>query len=119
MSDADGVGATCWVQDAPDGAGLASVVWCRPEEAAERAFDLTMIAVRPDLQGAGRGRVLVRHVEQVLRGAGQRMLLVRTSATARYAGSRAFYRSLGYTEHPPVADYWTEGDDLILFTAKL
>jgi len=88
-------------------------------EAADRAFDLTMIAVRPDLQGEGRGAGLMRHVEQDLRDQGQRMLVVRTSGTARYDRTRAFYRGLGYTEHVRVPDYWTDGDDLVLSTKRL
>jgi ribosomal protein S18 acetylase RimI-like enzyme len=112
-------GTTCLVEDADDGRGLASVVLYRPEEAADRVFDLTMIAVRPDLQGEGRGSALMRHVEQNLREQDQRMLLIRTSGTARYDQTRAFYKGLGYSEHARVPDYWTDGDDLVLFTTRL
>lgn len=112
-------GATCVVGDAEDGRGLASVLFYRPEDAAERAFDLTMIAVRPDLQGGGRGAALMRHAETDLRERGQRLLIVRTSGTPRYDSTRAFYRSLGYVEHVHVPDYWTDGDDLVLFTKRL
>jgi ribosomal protein S18 acetylase RimI-like enzyme len=100
--ESDGDGAACFVEDADDGRGLASVVYYRPEEAAERAFDLTMIAVRPDLQSRG-----------------QRLLIVRTSGTSQYDGTRAFYRRLGYVEHTRVPDYWTDGDDLVLFSRRL
>lgn len=78
-----------------------------------------MIAVRPDLQGTGRGAVLVRHAEQDLRERGQRLLVVRTSGTSQYDGTRASYRRLGYAEHARVPDYWTDGDDLVLFTTRL
>ena len=111
--------ATSLVDEAEDGSGLAAVVFYRPEEAADRAFDLTMIAVRPDLQGGGRGAALMRHAEQDLRERGQRLLVVRTSGTAQYDGTRAFYRRLGYTEHGRVPDYWSDGDDLVLFTIRL
>ena len=114
-----GQDVTCLVEEAEDGAGLASVLLYRPEEAAERAFDLTMIAVRPDLQGGGRGAALMRHAEQDLRERGQRLLVVRTSGTAQYDRTRAFYRGLGYLEHTRVPDYWTDGDDLVLFTVRL
>lgn len=58
-------GTTCLVEDADDGRGLASIVLDRPGEAAERTFDLTMIAVRPDLQGGGRCPALTRHAWRV------------------------------------------------------
>ncbi len=117
--DAGEDGATCLVDDAVDGQGLASVLYYRPEEAAERAFDLTMIAVRPDLQGGGRGAALMRHAEDDLRRRGQRLLIVRTSGTPQYARTRSFYRRLAYTEQSRVPDYWTDGDDLVLFTKRL
>ena len=117
--EADEDGATCVVDDADDGRGLASVLFYRPEEAAERAYDLTMIAVRPDLQGGGRGAALMRHAEDDLRQRGQRLLLVRTSGTPQYDRTRAFYRGLGYVEHTRVPDYWTDGDDLVLFSKRL
>lgn len=112
-------GSTCLVVDAPDGQGLASVVYYRPEEAAERAYDLTMIAVRPDLQGGRRGAALMSQAEDDLRGRGQRLVIVRTSGTVQYDRTREFYRGLGYCEHSPVPDYWSDGDDLVLFTKRL
>ncbi len=112
-------GAACFVDDAEDGQGLASVVFYRPEEAADRAYDLTMIAVRPDLQGGGRGAALMRHAEADLRQRGQRLLVVRTSGTGQYERTRAFYRRLGYAEQARVPDYWTDGDDLVLFLKRL
>lgn len=112
-------GSTCFVDEAQDGHGLASVLFYRPEDGADRAFDLTMIAVRPDLQGRGRGAALMRHAEQDLTARGQRLLVVRTSGTAQYDRTRAFYRGLSYAEHTRVPDYWTDGDDLVLFTKRL
>jgi ribosomal protein S18 acetylase RimI-like enzyme len=112
-------GATCLVEDAEDGTGLVSVLFYRPEEAADRAFDLTMIAVRPDLQSGGRGAAMLRHAEDDLRRRGQRLLLVRTSGTEQYDRTRAFYRRQGYAEHLRVPDYWTDGDDLVLFSKRL
>ena len=61
----------------------------------------------------------MRHVEEDLRDRGQRLLLVRTSGTAQYDATRAFYRGLGYAEHTRVPDYWTDGDDLVLFSKRL
>ena len=114
-----GDGATCVVEDADDGRGLASVLFYRPEDSADRAFDLTMIAVRPDLQGGGRGAALMRRAEDDLRGRGQRLLIVRTSGTPQYDRTRTFYRGLSYSEDARVPDYWTDGDDLVLFTKRL
>jgi hypothetical protein len=44
---------------------------------------------------------------------------VRTSGTSQYDSTRAFYRRLEYVEQARVPDYWTDGDDLVLFTKRL
>ncbi len=118
-------GRTCLVDDggAPavpaDPAELTAVVYYAPEEAADRVWDLTMIAVHPALQGRGTGQALVRHVEDDLTGRGARLLAVRTSGTDQYTGTRAFYDRCGYDRVARVPDWWTDGDDLVLFTKRL
>lgn len=61
----------------------------------------------------------MQHVEGVLRRGGERLLLVETSATATFDGTRAFYRRLGYAEEARVRDYYAEGDDMVLFRKAL
>lgn len=102
----------------PDGR-IIGAVYYRPKEAADRAWDLTMIAVHPDEQRSGAGSRLMHHVESALRDAGERLLLVETSSTSGYVAARAFYRRNGYDEEARVRDYWTDGDDLVLFRKHL
>lgn len=99
--------------------GLVGVAYYRPEEGAERVWDLTMIAVSPEVQGSGRGTALLRHVEEDLRSRGQRLLLIDTSGTARYERTRAFYGRRGYLQEARVRDYWQDGDDLVVFSKRL
>jgi ribosomal protein S18 acetylase RimI-like enzyme len=98
---------------------LVGVVYARPEEATDRVWDLTMIGVRAEAQGDGIGRALMRRVEEGLAAEGQRLVLVRTSGTERFAPTRAFYRSLGYDEVARIAEYWTVDDDLVVFRRAL
>ncbi|WNV73869.1 GNAT family N-acetyltransferase [Geodermatophilus sp. DSM 44513] len=115
-------GPTCLVDDPGDPSGpvpLTAVVYYRPEEATDRVWDLTMIAVHPTEQGRGSGLALVRQVEADLSGRGARLLAVRTSGTGQYASTRAFYDRCGYDRVAHVPDWWTEGDDLVLFTRRL
>ncbi|MGY1607575.1 GNAT family N-acetyltransferase [Geodermatophilus sp. SYSU D00700] len=129
--DGDGDGRTCLVQEAelpvhpaalagpPAARTVTAVVYYRPEEAADRVWDLTMIAVHPDVQGRGTGRMLMRYAESDLSARGGRLLAVRTSGTPQYAGTRAFYHRCGYDRIAQVPDWWTDGDDLVLFTKRL
>lgn len=114
-SDESGAG---FLLDIADGRPVGVVTW-NPKVATDAVWDLTMIAVLPEWQGTGRGAAMMAHVEHELSRVGQRMLLVETSSTAQYDGTRAFYRRCGYDEEARVRDYWSDGDDLVLFRKRL
>ena len=102
-----------------DEGGPLGVAHYQPKPAADRVWDLTMIAVRPDRQGQGRGAAILRRVEEDLRAGGGRLLLVETSASAQYDRTRALYAKRGYEEEARIRDYWAEGDDLVVFRKAL
>ena len=102
-----------------DEGGPLGVAYYQPEAAADRVWDLTMIAVRPVRQGQGRGAAMLRSVENDLRARGQRLLLVETSALPRYDRTRAFYAGCGYEEEARIRDYREAGDDLVVFRRAL
>lgn len=79
-----------------DEGGPLGVAYYQPKPAADRVWDLTMIAVRPAHQGQGRGAAMLRRVEEDLRAGGERLLLVETSASTQYDRTRAFYVKRGY-----------------------
>lgn len=99
--------------------GTLGVVYYQPKPAADRVWDLTMIAVRPAYQGRGRGAAMLRSVEEDLRARGQRLLLVETSALPQYDRTRAFYAKCGYEEEARIRGYWAVGDDLVVFRKTL
>ncbi|MER8233098.1 GNAT family N-acetyltransferase [Streptomyces sp. NPDC094049] len=109
-------GHRCLVDDTD---GLQAVAYYQPKPAADRVWDLTMIAVQPARQGHGLGTALLKHIEEGLRGDGQRLLLVETSGTPQYDRTRAFYLGCGYEEEARVRGYWADGDDLVLFRKAL
>ncbi len=102
-----------------DEGGPLGVAYYQPEPAADRVWDLTMIAVRPVRQGQGRGAAMLRRVEEDLRARGGRLLLVETSSFPQYDRTRAFYVKCGYEEEARVRDYWAVGDDLVVFRKAL
>lgn len=110
-------GHACLVDE--QGGQLVGVAYYQPKGPADRVWDLTMIAVAPELQGGGRGSALLRQVEDDLRDRGQRLLLVDTSGKAQYDRTRDFYVRCGYTNVARVPDYWCDGDDLVVFVKRL
>lgn len=73
-------GDVCVVDEEPE---PLAVAYYEAAPATDRTWYLTMIAVRVDRQGQGRGGALMRHVEDDLRTRGQRLLLVETSGCRR------------------------------------
>ena len=98
---------------------LRGMAYFQPMAAADRVWDLTMIAVRPHVQGHGVGSQLIAAVEHILRNRGERLLIVETSATGQYDLARAFYAQRGYTEEARIRDYWADGDDKVVFRKAL
>ena len=82
-------------------------------------FDLYWIAVSPDAQGRGIGKLIMQEVERRLALANARLVLIETSSSDPYAPTRAFYRSLGYQEVARVPDFYLDGDDRVILARRL
>lgn len=109
-----------WIADEDNAdTGLVSVAYFGPETMTDRTWNVWLIAVRLEYQGQGRGTKLLRHIEDTLAARGERLLLVETSGTADFERTRAFYRKCGYEEEARVRDYYTTGDDKIVFRKLL
>lgn len=106
-----------WLADDDD--GLVSVAYCAPEVMTEGTWNLLFIAVRPDLQGQGRGTTMLHHVEQALTERGERVLLVETSGTTALERTRAFYLKNGYDEEARIREYYRAGDDKVIYRKAL
>ena len=98
-----------------------SIVYCTPENLTEGTYNALLLAVAKDRQGEELGTRLMQNLEKYLKEEkNARLLLVETSGTDEYAKTRAFYeRRLGYEQEARIRDYYTEGDDKIVFRKKL
>jgi ribosomal protein S18 acetylase RimI-like enzyme len=96
--------------------GMAYVA---PERMTEGTWNLYLIAVHPHRQRQGRGKSLLRYVEQMLTERGERILLVETSGTENFKYVREFYRKNGYEEEARIREFYTAGVDKIVFRKAL
>lgn len=101
------------------GTSTAATAYYAPERMTDGTWNLYLLAVHPNYQGQGRGAALVRHVEQDLREAGARVLLIETSGVPGFAGQRAFYTGLGYREEARIRDFYEPGDDKVIYWKAL
>ena len=90
-----------------------------PRALTDRTFDLYWIAVNPDARRGGVGRKLLSATEEAIHKLGGRLLIVETSGLPKYEPTRAFYLATGYQLEATLKDFYSEGDDLVIFTKPL
>jgi len=90
-----------------------------PRDLTDGAFDLYWIAVDPSARCNGVGGALLTASENAARTMGGRMLIAETSGTPHYETTRKFYFRMGYENEAIIRDFYTIGDDLIIFTKRI
>lgn len=107
-----------WFTKEQDGRVVA-IGYCAPEKFTEGTYNLLAIGVLKGLQGQGIGREMMVYIERVLKEQSTRVLIVETSGTDDFKLTRKFYLDLGYHLEATIRDFWTEGDDKVIFWKKL
>lgn len=95
---------------AEDEAGLLGYACWGPIPCTEKSYDLYWIAVRPERQGGGVGRRILKLAEEEIARAGGSRIYVETSTRAAYDPTRAFYERCGYARAATFDDFYAEGD---------
>lgn len=86
-----------------------------PAPMTEGTYDMYWIAVDPEVQGQGLGKILVRWLEDRVREDQGRLLLIETASQSAYEPTRQFYLKQDYVEAARIADYYKPGDDRIIY----
>lgn len=90
-----------------------------PTPATAGTWDLYWIAVLPGWYGSGVARAMDEYVTDYVRQKKGYWLIVQTSSQPTYARPRAFYDRQGYQVLATIADYYSPGDDLIIYGKRL
>jgi ribosomal protein S18 acetylase RimI-like enzyme len=115
--DDNGNSRELWITD--DDNGPIGVAYVAPERMTEGTWNLYLIAIHPDCQRQGRGKALLKHVEQMLANRGERVLLVETSGTEDFEYVRTFYSKSGFTEEARIRNFYAAGVDKIVYLKLL
>jgi ribosomal protein S18 acetylase RimI-like enzyme len=83
------------------------------------SYNLYWIAVHPEFQGRGLGKALMREAERLIAAAGGTRVYIDTSYKAQYEDTRAFYLSLGYELDALLKDFYSPGDDKVIYRKLL
>src|SRR5205085_2207329 len=98
---------------------LVSFAYFAEAAMTERTWSLWWIIVERGSQAAGIGGQMLRYVEDAVRTAAGRQLLIETSSLAKYELTRRFYLKHGYRQVAAVPNYYAEGDDMLFFCKRM
>jgi len=101
-----------------DGA-VAGWVCYGPTPCTLGTWDIYWIAVAPHCQSRGLGAALMRHAERLIRGRGGRLAVAETAGRDEYLPTRRFYMNQGYVEASRVRDFYSPGDDKVIYVKTL
>ena len=104
---------------AEHGGGTIGYLCYGPIPCTISSHNLYWIAVHPDYQGRGLGKALMREAERLIRAAGGTRIYIDTSYKAQYEDTRAFYLSLGYELDALLKDFYSPGDDKVIYRKLL
>jgi len=90
-----------------------------PEKLTEGTWNMLALAVLPSAQSRGVGSAICGQLEEVLRKRRHRILIAETSGAAEYAKTRAFYEKIGYVREARIRDFWSAGNDKIVYWKAL
>ncbi len=89
-----------------------------PTPLTEGTWDIYWLAVAPEQQKQGIGKVLLNFAEVNIKKSNGRLALVETSSKPAYETTRLFYRAQGYEQACRIADFYAPGDDKLVFQKR-
>jgi ribosomal protein S18 acetylase RimI-like enzyme len=90
-----------------------------PIPATQHRYDLYWIAVHPDWQGCGAGKLLLKFAEFAAKQQGAVRVYIDTSTRPQYDSSRKFYEHCGYKQIADLPDFYAENDGKAIYMRDL
>ncbi|MFA6129158.1 MAG: GNAT family N-acetyltransferase [Bacteroidales bacterium] len=83
------------------------------------SYDLYWIATHEDFRGQGLGKILLNEVEKAVQSLGGKSIYIETSCLPKYEPTRLFYLKNNYIEKVRFEDFYTDGDDKVVYYKRL
>ena len=85
----------------------------------EGTFDIYWIAVEPDIQRQGVGKLMLDFAESEIAKQNGRLIVVETSGMKRYESTQKFYEKNNYTIAAKIPNFYAPGDDKLIYIKTL
>lgn len=83
------------------------------------SYDIYWIAVQEELRGSGLGAEILKRVEERIREIGGKRIYVETSSREQYKPTRSFYSRCGYRKDATLKNFYSPGDDKVIYLRVL
>jgi ribosomal protein S18 acetylase RimI-like enzyme len=90
-----------------------------PTPCTEGSFDLYWIAVHKHVMNKGLGGLLLEKTESAIKNLGGTNIWVETASRPQYNPTRRFYEKNGYVQKAQLPDFYSEGDDKVVYLKKV
>jgi ribosomal protein S18 acetylase RimI-like enzyme len=98
---------------------IAGFAYFAPAAMTDHTWYLYWIAVTKQIHAKGVGSQLLRYVEDEIRNLQGRILLIETSSLPHYELTRKFYVKHNYEQTAVLKDFYTDGDDMVVFRKRM
>ena len=117
LEDPSGSGYHIFVAESDS--SIVGYICFGPTPLTEGTWDVYWVAVAPQKQRQGIGKVMMEFAETRMREAKARLILIETSSKPNYERTRRFYEAQSYETICRIPDFYTPGDDLIILQKRL
>ena len=83
------------------------------------SHDIYWIAVSPDFQGMGLGKIILTEMERLIFESNGKRAYAETSTQMRYASTRSFYEGCGYHCEVVLEDFYEPGDGKAIYSKMM
>lgn len=83
------------------------------------SYDIYWIAVQQELRRSGLGAEILKRVEERIRKMEGKRIYVETSSREQYKPTRSFYSRCGYRKEATLKNFYSPGDDKVIFLRVL
>ena len=96
---------------------ISAFICFGPTPMTRNTYDLYWIATHQNFRGKGLAHQLVDEMKDHMRKHGAKKIRIETSSQELYSGTQKFYQQLKFNMEARLRDFYSDGDDLLIFTA--
>lgn len=102
-----------------EGDRIRGFAYFAPAAMTDATWYLYWIAIDKSLHRSGIGAQLMAYLEEEIRHANGRLLLIETSSLDHYRPTRSFYVKRGYQQAGVISDFYADGDSMVIFAKRM